>query len=143
LITSFRGDYDFLSNFYPSPVKLGGVVFPTAEHAFQAAKCAYADDVVRVTNASTPKEARAIGRQVTMREGWDDVKYDVMKAIIRNKFDNDDIMHRLVMTGDEEIMEVNSWGDTTWGICQGEGSNWLGIILMAERIYRQDQLTPN
>lgn len=143
MITSFRGDYDFLSNFYPSPVELGGVVFPTAEHAFQAAKCALAADVQKIFACETPAEAKKVGRTVQMREGWDDVKYDAMKAIIRSKFNNDDLMVRLVLTGDEEIIELNNWGDTTWGVFQGEGSNWLGIILMAERIYRQDQLTPN
>ena len=30
---SFRDEYSFLSNFYPSPVTYRGVVFPTAEHA--------------------------------------------------------------------------------------------------------------
>jgi ribA/ribD-fused uncharacterized protein len=124
-------------------VELGGVVFPTAEHAFQAAKCALAADVQKIFACETPAEAKRVGRAVQMREGWDSVKYDAMKAIVRSKFDDWELTRRLVLTGDEEIIEINNWGDTIWGVCQGEGSNWLGIILMAERIYRQDQLTPN
>ena len=37
----------------------------------------------------------------------------------------------------EELVEGNYWGDTFWGICNGEGTNWLGILLMAERAYWQ------
>ena len=38
MIRSFTGEYRFLSNFFPSPVEFEGLVFPTVEHAFQAAK---------------------------------------------------------------------------------------------------------
>ena len=38
-ITSFQGDYRFLSNFYPSPMTP-----PTSEHHYQAAKMANEDD---------------------------------------------------------------------------------------------------
>ena len=34
----FDGDYAFLSNFYESPCKFEGDIYPTVEHAFQAAK---------------------------------------------------------------------------------------------------------
>lgn len=37
-IRSFTGTHRFLSNFHPAPVLLDGVVYPTVEHAFQAAK---------------------------------------------------------------------------------------------------------
>lgn len=35
-ITSFLGEYRFLSNFYPAPVSYLGLRYPTVEHAFQA-----------------------------------------------------------------------------------------------------------
>ena len=37
-ITSFAGEYSFLSNFYPCAITLDGDDYPTVEHAFQAAK---------------------------------------------------------------------------------------------------------
>ncbi len=37
-ITSFRGAYSFLSNFYWASVYYEGIMYPTSEHAFQAAK---------------------------------------------------------------------------------------------------------
>ena len=41
MISRFHGEHAFLSNFSPHPVELPwaeGLVFPTAEHAYQAAK---------------------------------------------------------------------------------------------------------
>ncbi len=39
----------------------------------------------------------------------------------------------LVMTGVEELVEINTWNDTFWGVCNSEGSNFLGEILMKVR----------
>lgn len=38
MISSFRDEYFFLSNFYPVEIKLDGIVYPNAEAAFQAQK---------------------------------------------------------------------------------------------------------
>lgn len=37
-ISDFSGGNHFLSNFHPSPVTMDGVIYPTVEHAYQAAK---------------------------------------------------------------------------------------------------------
>ncbi len=37
-INSFTGEHGFLSNFHPSLMEWEGISYPTAEHAFQAAK---------------------------------------------------------------------------------------------------------
>lgn len=39
----------------------------------------------------------------------------------------------LLKTGDEELVEGNTWGDTFWGVCKGKGRNELGKILMKVR----------
>lgn len=38
IINSFTGKYAFLSNFYPSPITIDNIQYPTVEHAFQAQK---------------------------------------------------------------------------------------------------------
>src|SRR6478736_5950534 len=85
-IKEFKGKYFFLSNFYTSPVPLGGIIFPTGEHAFQAAKCINSDDVEKIAKANTPSAAKALGRRVHMRPDWEDVKYGVMLEVVRAKF---------------------------------------------------------
>ena len=38
VILEFKGEYAFLSNFYPSTFILDGKIYPTVEHYFQAQK---------------------------------------------------------------------------------------------------------
>ncbi len=37
-IREFKGEFRFLSNFFPSRIYHDGIEYPTVEHAFQAAK---------------------------------------------------------------------------------------------------------
>jgi len=37
-ITQFRFEYKFLSNFFETPIEFENEIYPTVEHAFQAAK---------------------------------------------------------------------------------------------------------
>ena len=57
-----------------------------------------------------------------------------MYFIVRNKFiPNDDLMEKLIATGNAELIEGNWWKDTYWGVCDGIGENKLGKILMQIR----------
>ena len=41
MIEQFQGDFRWLSNFAPVNVNFNGVIFPSTENAYQAAKCKY------------------------------------------------------------------------------------------------------
>jgi hypothetical protein len=57
-IDSFYGQYAFLSNFYPCEVEFEGDTYPSAEHAYQAAKT-IDPDVRRITRGlSSPGKQR-------------------------------------------------------------------------------------
>jgi predicted NAD-dependent protein-ADP-ribosyltransferase YbiA (DUF1768 family) len=57
-----------------------------------------------------------------------------MEGLVRQKFSKDPVLRqRLLDTGDQDLVEGNTWGDTFWGVCRGQGSNWLGRILMDVR----------
>lgn len=138
-IDRFRGAWSFLSNFYDSPLTYQRQDFPTAEHAFQWAKCLKVSDRNAVQDAATPAEAKQIARAATMRGDWDAVRFDVMADVVRAKFDSsEDLAVWLLQTRQALLVEGNDWHDTTWGRCtcskhQGQGTNALGIILMATR----------
>lgn len=148
-IASFQGEYRFLSNFYPCSVVLDGVDYPSVEHAFQAAKARIDDVLVHfdphlgpltkpvrmvIRSASTPGQAKRLGRKIKLRPGWEDMRLEVMEGLVRQKFTNDwCLAERLLKTGDAELIEGNWWGDTFWGVCQGKGENNLGKILMRVR----------
>ena len=63
----------------------------------------------------------------------------IMSEIIHAKFtQNKDLRILLVNTYPQTLVEGNTWHDYFWGVCDGRGENWLGRILMAERVYWLD-----
>jgi ribA/ribD-fused uncharacterized protein len=139
-IEDFQGDYFFLSNFAPGPVQLNGLRFPTVEHAYQAAKTLEPEERQKIQQASTPALAKKMGRKVTKRPDWGDLKVDLMRDLVRQKFTgHSELKKRLLATGDAELVEGNTWHDNFWGDCRcarcasSPGQNWLGRILMDVR----------
>lgn len=88
----------------------------------------------KIRRALSPGEAKRLGKLVSVRTGWEHDKLKVMKSLVGQKFrKNKDLAQLLLETGDEELVEVNGWGDRFWGVCNGEGKNHLGEILMSVR----------
>jgi hypothetical protein len=56
-----------------------------------------------------------------------------MYGLILGKFQDPELKTKLLATGDAELIEGNWWGDVYWGVCNGEGRNELGKILMQVR----------
>ena len=133
-IDQFTGDYDFLSNFHPSPIEVDGVVYPTVEHAFQAAKTFDRTEKQSVAEAATPGLAKRLGRKVRLRPDWERVKVGIMEDLVRLKFTTHaDLREKLLATGVAGLIEGNTWNDRFWGVCRGQGRNELGKILMRVR----------
>ena len=131
IISEFRGEYYFLSNFYLAPVTYNGMRFENNEAAFQAAKC---PERMAEFCCLNPSEAKKLGRMVKLRGDWEAVKDTVMYEICKAKFSqNPDLADKLVATKDAELIEGNTWGDRIWGVCDGVGENRLGKILMRVR----------
>ena len=131
-IDRFDGEFSFLSNFYPSPVVLDGVAFPTVENAFQAAKTI--DKQMRLAFILiTPGQSKRLGRAVELRADWQDVKLSVMHDLLKLKFTSPDLRDKLLATGTATLIEGNDWDDMFWGVCRGVGENHLGKLLMRVR----------
>lgn len=133
MINSFTGKYFFLSNFYEAPVKWKGITYRNNESAFQSAKVL--DKTLRKEFSNLdPSSAKRKGRQVKLRPGWDEIKFDIMYDICYEKFSqNEDLKIKLLDTGEEHLEEGNNWGDKIWGTVKGKGQNLLGKILMEVR----------
>lgn len=137
MIDRFNGtQYSFLSNFYTAYVVWEGIKYTTSEHAYQAAKTLNLElrkNVFGDMNSS-PAVAKRAGRKIELRSDWESVKIDVMREIVRIKFrTHPKLAEKLLATGDEELVEGNTWGDRFWGQVDGVGENWLGKILMEVR----------
>ncbi|MGN1018937.1 MAG: NADAR family protein [Aristaeellaceae bacterium] len=134
-IDSFRGEYEFLSNFWEAPVTWGGLTYGSNEAAFQAQKCLTAEEREAFTRLS-PAAAKKRGRRVQLRPDWEAVKVGIMEELVRAKFtQHDDLKQKLLATGDAVLEEGNTWHDTCWGVDArtGRGRNHLGRILMKIR----------
>ncbi len=132
-IERFHEEYRFLSNFWYTPVLWAGEMYPTNEHAFQAAKTDRVYQQEEIRTCCSPGKAKLLGRSVTLRNDWEFIKLYVMLELNRQKFKHPELAAQLLATGDAELIEGNTWGDKYWGVCGGEGQNWLGKILMCVR----------
>lgn len=132
--------YHFLSNFYMAPVEYEGILYPSSEHAYQAAKTLDHHTRTLLAKLGTAGKVKKAGQNVKMREDWDDVKIDVMEEIVTLKFEqHPKLAQKLLDTGDAELIEGNTWNDKFWGVVDGVGENNLGKVLM--RVRRELQRT--
>lgn len=132
VIDSFRGRYEFLSNFWREKDGL------TVEHRFQAQKNHDPRGREPFPRTMSPGEAKAAGRKLKLRADWEDVKDQVMEEIVRKKFSDRVLARELVGTDDAELIEGNTWHDQTWGMVKDRDGKWhgqnrLGKILMKIR----------
>ena len=133
----FRGEYYFLSNMYNCPITIYGVPYKCAEAAFQSFKVPLCKRSMFINKNGY--EAKRLGRLVKLPSNWDAVRTEAMMTVIYEKFkQNADLRERLLATGNEHIQEDNDWNDKFWGVCNGEGCNMLGKILMNVRESMQD-----
>jgi hypothetical protein len=133
MISEFQGEFRFLSNFWPCKVEFEGIIFPSVEHAYQAAKTLDWEKRVEISLLSSPGEAKRAGKNLTLRPDWEEIKIPIMRELLIKKFSDRELLHRLRQTKSRELLEGNHWGDTFWGICRGQGENHLGKLLMEIR----------
>ncbi|MEV0297079.1 NADAR family protein [Nocardia sp. NPDC050710] len=140
VIDSFDGPFHFLSNFHPHPFRFRGFDCPSSEHAFAAVKTTDPDWIARILAAPKPGQAKRLGREAPLRPNWNRDRVLYMREILHAKFTSDpDLTRRLLDTGDQLLIEGNTWGDRYWGrvlrpgLATPIGANWLGRSLMRVR----------
>lgn len=140
MINQFKGEYRFLSNFWLAPVEFEGVVYPSVEHAYQAAKTISMEEREPFWKEfMRAGEAKLHGRTLTLRGDWDFIKIDTMRALVRSKFEVPHLKDLLLATDNQLLFEGNYWHDNFWGDCYCsrcqniKGLNHLGKILMEIR----------
>ena len=85
-----------------------------------------------------------LGRRVKLRPDWENVKNEVMRELLMVKFGSGKLREWLLATGDEKLVEGNTWHDNYWGSCicprcRNRGRNELGKTLMAIRQVLRDE----
>jgi predicted NAD-dependent protein-ADP-ribosyltransferase YbiA (DUF1768 family) len=111
------------------------MVFPSTEHAYQAAKTDSINQrLVFCDPGMTCGHARKLGQLLELRRDWLLLKLPVMYSVTLDKYTRHlELQQKLLATGDAKLIEGNTWGDTFWGVCRGQGHNSLGLIIMSVR----------
>lgn len=128
------------SNLFRRPVDFQGVVYPTAEHAYQAGKARRPE--VRDWLMAAPSPAllamAAHGLyQWDVTPSWSRIKFDRMRGVLQAKFtQHDDLRKLLLSTGSARLVEsatVDNAVNRLWGEVNVVGKNMLGEFLMEVR----------
>jgi ribA/ribD-fused uncharacterized protein len=147
-----------LSQWWPAPFSLDGLVFATAEHYMMWRKAMlFADEEAagRILAASHPSRAKALGRQVSGFDeaSWAAHRFEIVVAGSVAKFgQHPDLTEFLLGTGERVLVEASP-RDRIWGIGlaatderatdprQWRGRNLLGFALMRARAtLREDRM---
>lgn len=133
----FRGENYYRSNMFPCHVNFEGIDYSCSESAYQAHKCVNEKDKLLIAQMDGYTAKREV-KKYPKRKDWHSVNLQLMYRIVKKKFaQNPDLAEKLIASNDE-IVEVNTWGDKFWGVCNGIGVNNLGKILMRVRSELKD-----
>ena len=131
------GNYVF-DSYAPFQIEWRGKLWPTAEHAFQAAHFFDTNpelaEQVRLTKS--PREADDFANENKQFDdpNWREKRVAIMEEIVRAKHDQHQLIQdTLRETGNKPIVETND-NDAFWGWgSDGNGENTLGKIWMKLR----------
>lgn len=132
-----EGWYVF-DNFAPFQVEWRGKLYPTSEHAYQAAHFIDINQELaeKVRLCRSPREASDFANENSAYDDpdWSDKKISYMEEIVRSKLEQHGyIVDTLLSSDDKYIVEMND-DDEFWGWGKNhDGRNELGKIWMKLR----------
>ena len=126
-----------LTNFFPVDLTIGGAVYPTSEHYFQASKFLMTAPQVadQIRRSPRPRDAFDVAHQNVRfeRPDWLVVRDNVMLEALRYKYENPYLRACLLITGTRRLIE-HTVNDKYWGNGGNDtGVNRLGQLLMQVR----------
>lgn len=132
--------YGAFSNLFRRDVEFEGILYPTAEHAYQVGKARRPEVRAWLLAAPTPALLAMAAHglyQWDVAPDWAEKKFDRMRAVLRAKFvQHVDLRELLLSTGDARLVEAATVDNTVnrlWGEVNGRGQNMLGTMLMELR----------
>ena len=131
-------EFYIFDNFTAFQVEFDGQLWPTSEHAFQAAQFKSSAPGVfqEILDAKSPHDAQKIAFQNKTKShpNWEETKESVMKEILICKVEQHPyVLKKLLASGNREIIE-DSWRDSEWGWGENkDGENKLGKLWMEIR----------
>jgi ribA/ribD-fused uncharacterized protein len=132
-IYGFFDEFRWLSNFHPCEIEFEGLIYPSTENAYQAAKT-YDQNVRIALTKCTPYQSKKISHSYPIeRDNWDYVRVGIMAILQMKKYAIPELQRKLLMTDGYYLEETNNWGDKFWGVVDHDGKNMLGHTIMITR----------
>ena len=133
MINKFDNEYIFLSNYYTQNITYKGITYNCAMNAYYGQLISDNLQKKAIANA-TPSRAlsmviNSISKIDYSQEEQDNIMYEILKV----KFSDSKLKNLLLQTNQEPLNNNINWEDTYWGICNDEGDNKLGKLLMKLR----------
>ncbi|WUI00063.1 NADAR family protein [Spirillospora sp. NBC_00431] len=114
---------------HPSPIEVGGVVYPSVEHAYWALSTRGAGARDRIRVAERAGDARKLAEKEPRVENWSRIRTAVMAGLLRAKYrQHPELAEVLLGTGDAPIAYAGMASEH-WIAHGGNGRNWVGRLL--------------
>lgn len=132
--------YGAFSNLFRRNIEFEGIVYSTAEHAYQAGKARRPEVRAWLLAAPTPALVAMAAHglyQWDVVPDWATAKFTRMRAVLGAKFSQHvDLAELLLSTGEARLVEAARTDNAVnrlWGEVNGRGQNMLGTMLMQVR----------
>ena len=136
-IKFYTPEFYVFNNFSAHAIEFRGKLYPTSEHAYQAAKCTDPQGQEAIRTARSPYQAKELANKTykaAKDRDWGSKKVAVLEEILRAKLaQHPEAQEALRKSGNEDIVE-DSPTDSFWGEgADGSGQNMLGKLWMKLR----------
>lgn len=142
-VLAFQSPHSPLSNLFVAPIKNNGIVYPSAEHAFQHEKAIFCNDLAlaqAILRDPCPFEAMATGKRVAINKEWQSIQLVIMEKILRLKLEQVPAFANELKASEDHYLVENTrspfWGsgapfNSPSIFCrQFPGQNCLGKLLV-------------
>lgn len=142
------------SQWYEHPVRVDGVVYPTAEHHMMASKARLFGDegaLSQILQAPSPGAAKALGRTVRGFDEavWSAERETIVTDVSTAKFSSDPMLRDYLVSTRDRVLVEASPTDRIWGVGMAadhpdidKPSRWRGLNLLGFALMRaRHQLT--
>jgi len=132
----FKGHKHPLSNMFPTPIHIWGILFPSSEHAYQFFKSKHVGDISlarRIRYSRTPYEAMHLSKTLKLDKKWHNMKINIMYEILQAKAVQCKAFWQCLQASTDKTIVEDTLNEF-WGRGKnGNGSNMLGFLLMKVR----------
>ncbi len=92
------GRYKALGNSYLADILVGGIPYPSVEHAFQAAKVSDIFLKHKISKTTSLAEVEKLLEDTWVRPNWEEVKYATLHQLMKLKFQSSKTLKDLLIS---------------------------------------------